>query len=203
MYYLSLCQMNRVTVYRISFLCSFFWIVSLSQSISFAQDKSNSIEACKGLVDYTPVQGYLRRLKLRRGELFEYSCNECHRMFGTVARRKSRIAEHVDLVLNHGSNDNCLNCHHKTNRDAYVTNDGKEIPSDRPAELCSRCHGMVYGDWKVGAHGRTSGSWNRTEKGWHSLVCIECHNPHDPEFPQLVPMSAPALPGRKAEKETH
>ncbi|NOG84265.1 MAG: hypothetical protein EX341_16635 [Candidatus Scalindua sp. SCAELEC01] len=202
MHHLFPCQTIRNSLYRISFLCAFFYLLSLSTSVSFAVDNKNAIELNKGLVDYTPVQGYLRQLKLRREGLFEYSCDECHRVFRTVRSKRSRVAEHVDLKLNHGSNDNCLNCHHTINRNVYVTNDGKEIPADKPEELCAKCHGVVYGDWKVGAHGRTSGPWNRTETGWHSLVCTECHNPHDPKFPQIVPMPGPAIPGRKREKES-
>ncbi len=203
MRYLFLCQTKRNFPYRISFLFTSFYLLFFLASISFADLQKSKIELHEGIVDYTPVQGYLRQLKLRRGTLFDYSCNECHRIFGTVGVNKLRVAEHVDLKLNHGSNDNCLNCHHKTNRNAYVTSDGKEIHSDQPEVLCAKCHGIVYGDWKVGAHGRTSGSWNRRDDGWRSLVCTECHNPHDPKFPRLVPMSGPAVPGRAIEKETH
>lgn len=124
-------------------------------------------------------------------------------MFDTVEGKKSRIAEHVDLKLNHGRDVDCLNCHHKTNRNAYVALDGKEISSDRPEELCSQCHGLIYRDWKVGAHGRTGGSWNGSEKEWYSLVCTECHDPHHPKFPELVPMPGPAIPGKKTEKDVH
>lgn len=172
-------------------------LVSLSVQAAFVMEEGDGSGINNNIVDYTPVQGFLRSLRLRREPFFEYTCNECHRVFGTVESRKVRIAEHVDLKLNHGNNDNCMNCHHKTNRNAYVTSDGNEIPSNRPEILCSKCHGIVYRDWKIGVHGRVTGSWNSDKKGWHLLVCTECHDPHDPGFPQLTPMSGPAIPGAK------
>jgi hypothetical protein len=178
-------------------------LIYLSAQGAFAMEQGDSSSLKKNIVDYSPIQGFLRTLKLRREPLFEYTCNECHRVFDTEGSGRIRIAEHVDLKLNHGSNDNCMNCHHKTNRNAYVTNDGDEIPSNRPEILCSKCHGMVYRDWMIGVHGRISNSWNSNKKGWHLLVCTECHNPHDPGFPQLVPMPGPSISGRKKGNGTH
>lgn len=194
---------KTVTTLRVGVLCLFFWLFCQPAAAPFASDHINAFSAGNNVVDYTPVQGYFLPLKLRRDTLFEYTCNECHRVFDTDEKRKQRIAEHVDLTLNHGKTIHCLNCHHKTNRNAYTTNNGQEIPSDRPEELCSQCHGTTYRDWKAGAHGRAIGRWDGKGKGRNSLVCTECHNPHNPEFPQLVPMAGPAIPGRKAEKRAH
>ncbi len=194
---------KRKMVLKVAILLFLFCLIFPSTHVVFAMEQAEVSAIKKNIVDYSPVQGFLRSLKLRREPLFEYTCNECHRVFGTEGSKKNRIAEHVDLKLNHGSNDNCMNCHHKENRNAYVTNDGHEIPSNRPEILCSKCHGMVYRDWMVGAHGRIAVSWNSNRKGWHLLVCTECHNPHDPGFPQLVPMSGPLIPGGKKGNETH
>ena len=178
-------------------------LMSLSASGVSAMEQTEVSGSKRNVVDYSPVQGFLRSLKLRREPLFEYTCNECHRVFDTEGSGKNRVAEHTDLKLNHGSNDNCMNCHHRENRNAYVTNDGNEIPSNRPEILCSKCHGMVYRDWMIGIHGRVSVSWNSNRKGWHLLVCTECHNPHDPGFPQLVPMPGPSIPGSKKGNGSH
>ncbi len=194
---------KRKMVLEVAILPFLFCLIFLSAHAVFAVEQAEVFGIKKDTVDYSPVQGFLRSLKLRREPLFEYTCNECHRVFGTEGSGKNRIAEHVDLKLNHGSNDNCMNCHHKENRNAYVTNDGNEIPSNRPEILCSKCHGMVYRDWMIGAHGRITVSWNSNGKGLHLLVCTECHNPHDPGFPQLVPMSGPSIPGRKKGNGAH
>ena len=198
-----LSKTSTKTVYAFKMLSSVSCLASLFVFASFASDHKETTLPGRNFVDYTPVQGYLQPLKLRRETLFEYTCNECHRVFDTVDDKKTRIAEHVDLKLNHGKDVGCLSCHHKTNRNAYVTNDGREIPSNRPEELCSRCHSMTYRDWTVGAHGRTTGAWNRTGKGWHALVCTECHNPHSPQFPYLAPLSGPSIPKRTSKMGVH
>ncbi len=134
-------------------------VIVLSQSVfSFVTDdfQSSSSQSIVLKVDYRPIRGEWKPLRLRRGG-FVYHCNECHRLFQSPLEQRKLVAEHVDLRLDHGRNDYCLNCHHAANRDAYITHDGKEIPSDRPAELCAKCHGLVYRDWKAGAHGRMSG----------------------------------------------
>ena len=182
-------------------MCTLSCLFCLFASTTFAADIERSAGLARRVVDYTPVRGRFRPLKLRREGFFQYTCNECHRVFDTVEGRKSRVAEHVDLKLNHGSNDNCLNCHHKTNRDAYVAHDGKEIPSDKPEELCSQCHGMIYRDWKVGIHGRARGSWNRAEEGWHSLVCTECHAPMILNSRNLFPCLALQFPVEKQKRK--
>lgn len=184
------------TVYTFVVLFSASCLSGLFACAAFASGHKEIALPGRNVVDYTPVQGYLQPLKLRRETLFEYTCNECHRVFDTVDGKKTRIAEHVDLKLNHGKDVGCLSCHHKTNRNAYVANDGREIPSNRPEELCSRCHSITYRDWTAGAHGRTTGAWNRAGTGWRALVCTECHNPHSPQFPYLAPMSGPGIPKR-------
>ena len=196
---LSLSKVYRKPESRIMLWCVFSCLLYLFAPTAFASDETKTTGISKRSVDYTPVHGKFRPLRLRRDGFFQYSCNECHRVFDTVEGKKSRIAEHVDLKLNHGRNVDCLNCHHKTNRDAYLALDGGEIASDRPEELCSQCHGLVYRDWKAGAHGRATGSWKRKE--WHSLVCTECHDPHNPKFPEIAPMPGPSIPGKKTEKD--
>ena len=198
-----LSKTSTKTVYAFKMLSSASCFACLFAFASFASDHKETTLPGRNVVDYTPVQGYLQPLKLRRETLFEYTCNECHRVFDTVDDKKTRIAEHVDLKLNHGKDVGCLSCHHKTNRNAYVTNDGREIPSNRPEELCSRCHNMTYRDWTIGAHGRTTGVWNRAGTGWRALVCTECHNPHSPQFPYLAPMSGPGIPKRPFRMGAH
>ncbi|MGC9327927.1 MAG: hypothetical protein ACP5I1_09860, partial [Candidatus Hinthialibacter sp.] len=93
-----------------------------------------------GPVDWAPIRGDLKPLRLRRTG-FEYKCSECHRTFDASRQQRKLVSEHEDLVLDHGRNDYCLNCHHKTNRDVYTDYDGSEIPVEQPARLCAKCHG--------------------------------------------------------------
>ena len=63
--------------------------------------------------------------------------------------------------------------------------------NDLAFEYCGQCHGEIYRDWKTGIHGKRTGSWNG-EKQYR--LCVYCHNPHNPKFPQLKPMPAPWRP---------
>jgi hypothetical protein len=143
-------------------------------------------------VDYAPIRGAFRPLRLRRSG-FTYKCSECHQTFKTARRYDRRLEEHADMTFEHGRNDYCLNCHHKTNRDVYVAHDGSEIPSDQPAELCRKCHGLVHRDWARGAHGRREGYWDRERGERMQLLCIQCHDPHAPRFPSLPLMPGPRV----------
>lgn len=94
----------------------------------------------------------------------------------------------------------CLDCHHTTQRNKFVDNFGNEIDFNQPQQLCGKCHGPIYRDWREGIHGKRIGEWaSDGKKRW--FVCTECHNPHDVQhgtrdsgFDQLVPEAAPILP---------
>ena len=157
-------------------------------------------------VDRAPLRGELRPLRLRRGT-FDYACSECHRTFQSPPGRRALVAEHTDLRFDHGSNDYCLNCHHPTNRNAYVAHDGSEIRADRPAELCRKCHGPTHRDWEQGAHGRRQGHCDASRGERQRLLCIQCHDPHAPRFPKLAPMAGPPVgrgpaPGSEGETQS-
>ncbi len=198
----SIIKENQKAVYAVAAICLFIIIRTFACApVEKKRDLTAYLEA--RVVDYAPVEGELCPLMLHREKMFEYSCNECHQKFQTEPKGKKRLAEHTKLTLKHGRNDYCLNCHHETNRNVYVTHDGKEILSDKPEELCAKCHGVVYRDWEVGAHGKLEGFWDISTEGRQSLVCIECHDPHDPKFKPLNPMPGPSILGRKTDKEIH
>ncbi len=155
-------------------------------------------------VDMRPLRGEVRPLRLRRqdGTGFVYRCMECHRFIETGVGRRRLVAEHVDIRLDHGRNDYCLNCHHPFERDAYVDHDGSVIPAETPAELCAKCHGLVHRDWDAGVHGRSEGHWNVALGDRRRLLCIQCHDPHAPAIPPLAPLPGPRMaPGAGAGPE--
>ena len=139
---------------------------------------------------------------------FRYQCNDCHRLFRSPAETDRRLAQHTDIVLKHGINTRCFNCHHRDNRNAFVDDAGGEIPYDQPQLLCARCHGTVYRDWQHGVHGRTNGYWAPAQGPAARLRCIQCHDPHEPPFPPMVPAPGPrtlrmGVPGAPAHDGTH
>ncbi len=148
-----------------------------------------------------PVRGDVRPLEFHRSD-FTYQCNECHRSFLTPHGRRQGVAERHYIKFEHGNNDYCFNCHHRTNREAYVAYDGSQIPADAPNLLCSKCHGLVYRDWQIGAHGRRLGFWNTALDDTKQVHCIQCHDPHTPKFEDLSPMPGPFHEHRQAKRGT-
>jgi hypothetical protein len=56
--------------------------------------------------------------------------------------------------------------------------------------VCAKCHGPAYRDWQKGTHGKTLGSWQAGDSR-RRLGCTECHDPHSPAYPRIVPLPAP------------
>lgn len=102
--------------------------------------------------------------------------------------------EHPDIVMGHGRhgrNNNCFNCHNETNLVLLQTRDGHEVKFEDSPKLCGSCHGPTYRDWEAGAHGRTSGYWDRSLGEISRKACVNCHNPHSPRFPSRKPAPGP------------
>lgn len=123
---------------------------------------------------------------------------ECHRSLGAKWHHDRPLTEHRGLELKHGNNRFCLNCHHPDNRNAFVDYDGSEIPAAGVVDLCAKCHGPQHRDWKAGVHGRPNGFWDSSRGQKQRLLCIECHDPHDPAFKAMQPLAAPTYPARAA-----
>lgn len=98
---------------------------------------------------------------------------------------------HEGVALDHGMNTNCFNCHHPTNREAFVDDFGREIPWDQPQLVCAKCHGLVFRDWQHGVHGRTNGYWDSAAGPRTRVKCTACHAPHHPPFPPMHPAPGP------------
>ncbi len=131
-----------------------------------------------------------------------YNCMECHRLLEAKWHYDRPMAEHQDIRLAHGENRFCLNCHHPTDRNAFVDYDGSVIPEKEVVRLCAKCHGPTYRDWKAGVHGRLNGHWDTAAGPRTQLRCIQCHDPHAPKFPTMKPLPPPTYPPRAAHAPT-
>ncbi len=128
-----------------------------------------------------------------------YNCMECHKLFPARWHYDDRsFNEHKDINLQHGENRFCLNCHHSTNRNAFVDYDGAEIAQADVVKLCAKCHGTIYRDWQAGVHGRENGFWNASMGDKTKLRCIQCHDPHSPKFKAMKPLAPLKYPARAA-----
>ncbi len=121
-----------------------------------------------------------------------FPCSDCHADMEPNLTRREMEDEHTDIVLNHAEGQRwCLDCHNPNDRDTLRLVSGEVIPFSESYRLCGQCHGDKYRDWRVGIHGKRTGYWNGDKQ---YLLCIHCHNPHDPQFKPLTPMPPPERP---------
>lgn len=147
-------------------------------------------------LDKTPPRKTVGLDLVRNG--WTYNCMECHKLFPARWHYDRALNEHKDIKLDHGNNRFCLNCHHATNRNAFVDYDGAEIVQADVVLLCAKCHGTTYRDWKAGVHGRQNGFWKADLGEKTKLRCIQCHDPHQPKFQPMKPLPPLQYPARAA-----
>ncbi len=122
---------------------------------------------------------------------YDMSCVECHGLFESPQDPPAQLAQHQHIVLDHGMNDRCLNCHSREDRAQLVLHGEKSLSFDEVEQLCAKCHGPTYRDWERGIHGRTNGYWDENEGEQVRLTCTQCHDPHAPAFPGIAPLPGP------------
>lgn len=151
-------------------------------------------------LETTPWRQTYADLAKAKEDLSDYDCYGCHEKNKPPQIRydeKNKIIipkEHSNIVMGHGShdrNDVCYNCHNEQNLVAFQVRDGREVKFDNIPPLCGSCHGPTYRDWEAGAHGRTSGFWDRSKGPVQRLSCANCHNPHAPRIPTRAPAPGP------------
>lgn len=147
-------------------------------------------------LDKTPPRKTVGLDLVRNG--WTYNCMECHKLTQSRWHYDRPLNEHRDLKLEHGNNRFCLNCHHATNRNAFVDYDGSEIAQKDVVLLCAKCHGPIYRDWEAGVHGRQNGFWKVDLGPKTKLRCIQCHDPHNPKFHPMPPLAPLRYPPRGA-----
>jgi doubled CXXCH motif protein len=120
-----------------------------------------------------------------------FPCSDCHANLDPNPTPRD-VTDHPQIALNHGPRDRwCFDCHEPKDRDHLHLAGGKLISFDESYELCGQCHGDKYRDWRVGVHGKRTGSWSGKKQ---YLLCPSCHNPHSPKFKPLAPLPPPRRP---------
>ncbi len=123
-----------------------------------------------------------------------YPCSTCHSQMKPDRTRRTLELFHTDIVLKHDEQNRwCLDCHNADDRDYLHLASGQKLSFDESYLLCGQCHGEKLRDWRAGVHGRRTGQWNGHKT---YLLCVNCHNPHQPQFQPLVPKPAPKPPTR-------
>ena len=124
-----------------------------------------------------------------------FPCTDCHDPDIPVnATRREMKTAHTEIHLKHDEKHRwCLDCHDAANRDVLHLASGDPVPFEESYRLCGQCHGDKYRDWRAGVHGRRTGNWDGDKT---YLLCVNCHNAHDPKFKPIPPMPAPIAPRR-------
>lgn len=124
-----------------------------------------------------------------------YPCGNCHAGMEVNTKRRELKDEHQNIKLRHAENVRwCLDCHNPGNRDKLRLVNGDLISFGESYLLCGQCHGNIYRDWKAGIHGKRTGYFNGKKT---YLLCVHCHNPHDPKFKPIKPEPPPYRPEDK------
>ena len=129
-----------------------------------------------------PHRGMLSDPPMIKIGAYSHQCQECHQLFESPPETTRPLQQHQKIVLNHGMNDRCFNCHDREDRNRLALNGDRTIGYGDVEMLCSKCHGPTYQDWKKGIHGRNDGYWNRERGTPIHRKCTECHDPHSPAF---------------------
>jgi len=125
------------------------------------------------------------------GRPIRIACATCHstKESAVVPQSPADLQDfHMGLAFDHGSN-RCASCHVSEPRRAPELRlaDGTHVPMTEAMQLCAQCHGPQYRDYKAGAHGGMSGSWDLSRGNRRRNNCVDCHDPHVPRTPAVQP----------------
>ncbi len=121
-----------------------------------------------------------------------FPCSACHAAVPPDPQRRPLEGMHSDIVFRHDEEHRwCLDCHDLNDRDQLRLASGTLVPFTESYRLCGQCHGTQYRDWRSGIHGKRTGYWNGPKR---YLLCVHCHNPHQPHFASLEPLRPPVRP---------
>ena len=142
-------------------------------------------------IEVKPVRQVLSDEPYTKIASMDMHCMNCHMLFDSRPETPRRLTQHTHIVLDHGLNDRCFNCHDNEQRDRLVLRGGKTIPYTEVALLCAKCHGPTYRDWQMGMHGKSMHGWDPEDPNRTRLRCSECHDPHAPAFKAYHPLPGP------------
>lgn len=132
-------------------------------------------------------------LKDGRGTAITAACSTCHTSTTPNVSRNTAddlFQAHRGLSYNHG-NLTCLSCHNSKDYDTLHLADGHRVAFPDVMTLCSQCHGTAMRDYLHGSHGGMNGYWDLTRGPRERNNCVNCHDPHYPEFPLVQPVLPP------------
>lgn len=127
------------------------------------------------------------------GENASVACSTCHA--SRVPNRQNKAAVdlnefHQGMSFSHGALT-CLSCHSMSDYDTLQLADASQLAFQDVMTLCSQCHGTQRRDFDHGAHGGMNGFWDLSRGPRTRNNCVDCHDPHRPQFPKMQPTFKP------------
>ncbi|MCA9134924.1 MAG: hypothetical protein KDA45_17265, partial [Planctomycetales bacterium] len=121
------------------------------------------------------------------------ACSTCHSQ--RTPKLDARAAEELDefhqgLQFSHGALG-CYACHNAADADTLKLADGAAVAYRDVMTLCSQCHAQQADSYAHGAHGGMNGYWDLSRGPQQRNNCIDCHDPHAPQYPQMLPTFKP------------
>ena len=132
-------------------------------------------------------------LKDAHGDSVTVACSTCHatRPPDHQNRTVKTLDEfHSGMAFSHGT-VSCLSCHNPNDYDSLQLADGTQVDFTDVMTLCGQCHGPQMKDYEHGVHGGLNGYWDLTRGPQQKNNCVDCHNPHAPQFPKMQPTFKP------------
>ncbi len=93
---------------------------------------------------------------------------------------------HQGMFYRHGWLS-CSACHDPAQADRLRLADGTILEMTDAMRLCAQCHGPQARDYEQRSHGGMRGYWDRRRGPAIRNHCVDCHDPHDPRFPTVLP----------------
>ena len=128
------------------------------------------------------------------GVMQTLSCTVCHTLREPDVNNRSTAdldQFHQDISFVHGDLS-CLACHNPDDYNTLRLADQRSIAFRDVMTLCAQCHGPQHRDYLKGAHGGMNGYWDLSRGPRTRNGCTDCHNPHSPSFPAMVPTFKPS-----------
>ncbi|QDT67484.1 Doubled CXXCH motif (Paired_CXXCH_1) [Planctomycetes bacterium MalM25] len=123
-----------------------------------------------------------------QGRTGSVACSTCHsvRQPDLTNVSAATLDEfHQGMAFNHGK-ITCYACHNPDDADTLRLADGSPVAYQDVMTLCSQCHGPQATAFAHGAHGGMNGHWDLTSGPQTKNNCIDCHDPHAPNYPKMV-----------------
>jgi formate-dependent nitrite reductase cytochrome c552 subunit len=123
-----------------------------------------------------------------QGRSASVACSTCHSIREPNLNNVSAASLdefHQGMTFNHGTIA-CYACHNPSDADMLRLADGTPVQHEDVMTLCSQCHSSQATAFAHGAHGGMTGFWDLSRGPQLKNNCIDCHDPHAPNFPKMI-----------------